>query len=101
MFSNEMSFNKGIAYITNLFLPGKALRYSEYHIPARCELLGDEAERPGHSPENDERVAAGEDRDFGRGVSRYDRATGDVRREGVCEDYFPRQVPGTRIRPID
>ena len=24
-------------------------------------------------------------------------ATGDVYREGSCEDYFPKQVPGTRI----
>ena len=24
-------------------------------------------------------------------------ATADVYREGSCEDYFPRQVPGTRI----
>ena len=28
-------------------------------------------------------------------------ATGDVHREGGCEDYFPKQVPGTRIRPLD
>ena len=27
-------------------------------------------------------------------------ATGDVFRRGDCEDYFPKQVPGTRIRPI-
>ena len=27
-------------------------------------------------------------------------ATGDVFRRGGCEDYFPKQVPGTRIRPI-
>ena len=27
-------------------------------------------------------------------------ATGDVLRRGGCEDYFPKQVPGTRIRPI-
>ncbi|MFT5450474.1 MAG: hypothetical protein ACI9DC_005682, partial [Gammaproteobacteria bacterium] len=27
-------------------------------------------------------------------------ATGDVRRDGSCEDYFSKQVPGTRIRPI-
>jgi glycine amidinotransferase len=28
-------------------------------------------------------------------------ATGDVQRDGGCEDYFPRQVAGTRIRPIE
>ena len=27
-------------------------------------------------------------------------ATGDVFRRGDCEDYFPKQIPGTRIRPI-
>ena len=27
-------------------------------------------------------------------------ATGDIFREGHCEDYFPVQVPGTRIRPV-
>ena len=27
-------------------------------------------------------------------------ATGDVLRRGGCDDYFPKQVPGTRIRPI-
>ena len=27
-------------------------------------------------------------------------ATGDVFRRGGCEDYFPKQVPGTRIRPL-
>ena len=26
-------------------------------------------------------------------------ATGDVLRRGDCEDYFPKQVPGTRLRP--
>jgi glycine amidinotransferase len=25
-------------------------------------------------------------------------ATGDVYREGGCEDYFPKQIPGTQIR---
>jgi len=25
-------------------------------------------------------------------------ATGDVHREGSCEDYFPNQVPGTLLR---
>jgi len=28
-------------------------------------------------------------------------ATADVRREGSCEDLFPKQVEGTRIRPIN
>lgn len=27
-------------------------------------------------------------------------ATGDVLREGGSDDYFPKQVPGTRIRSI-
>jgi glycine amidinotransferase len=25
-------------------------------------------------------------------------ATGDVHREGVCDDFFPQQVPGTQVR---
>ncbi len=28
-------------------------------------------------------------------------ATADIRREGSCEDLFPKQVEGTRIRPLD
>jgi glycine amidinotransferase len=27
-------------------------------------------------------------------------ATGDVFREGACEDYFPNQVAGTQVRQI-
>jgi glycine amidinotransferase len=27
-------------------------------------------------------------------------ATGDVFREGNCEDYFPVQVPGTQLRTM-
>ena len=28
-------------------------------------------------------------------------STADVYREGTCEDYFPNQVPGTQIRPLN
>ncbi len=28
-------------------------------------------------------------------------ATADVYREGDCEDYFPNQVPGTQVRPVE
>ena len=28
-------------------------------------------------------------------------ATADVHRVGTCDDYFPKQVPGTRIRPVE